>query len=92
MEPKSIKSDPWDPLGALRAPLERGVVIRTPFLSISTHFWGPSGIPFSQLLDTSLERFFHHFPQHSQYLILLFFASLLGVLDTLLVLFGDTCN
>ena len=29
MEPKSVKRGPWDPLGA---PLERGVVIRIPFL------------------------------------------------------------
>ena len=44
MEPNSIKSGPWDLLGAPRAPLERGVVLRTPLVSISTRFWNPFGI------------------------------------------------
>ena len=47
----------------------------TAFLSIPTHFWGPPSTQLCQPVDTFLGCSFHRYPQHSQYPIILIWAS-----------------
>ena len=90
MKLKSIKSAPWEPLGVLVPLQSHKACPGTVFFALLVDFWHPFGLPFSLVLEPFLERFFHYFPQHSQYPMLLIFASFVEAFLTFFLYFLET--